>query len=251
MNGSKIDFRKASRISGLAIAGSVLASAGCAGQTERAAEPVEPEMNTLTDEERAQGWELLFDGISLDGWMGYHGPSALEGWAARNGALERVGRGGDIATEREFADFELRLEWRVEERGNSGIFIRAQSGLEQIYHSAPEMQVLDDDAHPDGASPLTSAGANYGLHEAPRGVVRPAGSWNEVRIVVDGAAVQHWLNGVQIVAYELWSPDWEARVADSKFATWPAYGRAEVGHIGLQDHGDPVWFRNIKVRVLD
>src|SRR5690606_39644101 len=104
--------------------------------------------------------------------------------------------------------------------------------------------------HADGRSPLTSAGANYGLHPAPRGVVRPAGEWNEARIVADGARVEHWLNGVKIVEYELGSPDWAARVAASKFAEWPAYGQARRGHIGLQDHGDPVWFRNVKIRSI-
>ena len=226
--------------------------AACAGAQEQpeATTGAEATMNTLTEAERAAGWELLFDGTSMEGWRGYNQEGLPEGWAARDGMLTRVGPGGDIITDREFADFELSLEWRLEEGGNSGVFYRAAEGEEWMYHSAPEMQVLDDNGHVDGQDPLTSAGSNYGLHPAPRGVVNPVGEWNHARILVDGTHVEHWLNGSKIVEYELGDADWEARVADSKFAQWPAYGRAERGHIGLQDHGDPVWYRNIKVREI-
>jgi hypothetical protein len=164
--------------------------------------------------------------------------------------LARIGEGGDIVTDREFTDFELSVEWKLEPGGNSGIFYRAAEGEEWIYHSAPEMQILDDERHPDGQNPLTSAGANYGLNAAPRGVVRPVGEWNESRVVVEGSQVEHWLNGTRVVEYVLGGEEWEARVADSKFVEWPAYGRAATGHIGLQDHGDPVWYRNMKVREI-
>lgn len=207
-------------------------------------------MNTLTAEQRAQGWRLLFDGETTDGWRGFRRDSMPSGWQVVDGALTRVAPAGDIVAADQFADFELTLEWQVEPGGNSGIFIRATEDVEPIYEGAPEMQILDDERHPDGQSPLTSAGANYGLHPAPRGVVRPAGEWNQVRIVARGAHVEHWLNGVKVVEYELWTPDWEQRVKDSKFSAWPQYGRATRGHIGLQDHGDRVAFRNIKIREL-
>jgi hypothetical protein len=112
------------------------------------------------------------------------------------------------------------------------------------------MQVLDDARHPDGRSRLTAAGALYGLYPAPEGAVKPAGQWNAARIVVNGAHVEHWLNGVKTAEYELLSPEWEQKVAGSKFREWPGYGRAPRGHIALQDHGDLVSFRNIKVRTL-
>lgn len=214
-------------------------------------EAEEPPVNTLTERERAAGWELLFDGESLAGWRGYNRPDLPGGWAAVDGALARTGTGGDIITVREFEDFELRLEWRLEPGGNSGVFYRAAEGEEWVYHSAPEYQVLDDDRHPDGRSPLTSAGANYGLHPTIPGVVRPVGEWNEARIVVQGDQVQHWLNGTLVVEYELGSSEWQALVDGSKFSQWAAYGQAPRGHIGLQDHGDPVWYRNIKVRVIE
>ena len=223
-------------------AAAALAMAGCVQAQEA--------MNTLTATERAAGWRLLFDGRSLDGWRGYNQPGVPDGWTVEQGTLTRVGPGGDIITIDLFTDFELALEWRVEEGGNSGVFYRAAEGEEWIYHSAPEFQVLDDAHHVDGESPRTSAGANYGLHPVPRGVVRPAGEWNSARIVVQGSRVEHWLNGTKVVEYELGGDEWRALVADSKFAEWPAYGQADRGHIGLQDHGDRVWYRNIKIREL-
>ena len=130
-------------------------------------------MNELSESEREAGWRLLFDGRSLDGWRGYNRHDLPGGWAAEDGLLTRVGPGGDIITKDEFSDFELSIEWRVGPGGNSGIFYRAVEGQEWVYHSAPEMQVLDDERHRDGRAPVTSAGSNYGLHPAPRGVVRP------------------------------------------------------------------------------
>lgn len=206
--------------------------------------------NTLSAEEREAGWRLLFDGATLDGWRGYNLNEMPGGWAAQDGMLVRVGEGGDIVTEQQFGDFELVFDWRVGEGGNSGVFYRAAEGQEWMYHSAPEYQVLDDAGHRDGQSPLTSAGSNYGLHPAPRGVVRPAGEWNTGRIVARGDHVEHWLNGTKTAEYELGDDDWKARVAASKFVEWPAYGQSARGHIGIQDHGDMVWYRNIKVRPL-
>ena len=210
----------------------------------------EAAMNTLTAAERSAGWRLLFDGKTLDGWRAYEAGKPVAGWAVVDGALTRVGPGGDIVTSGMYRNFELTLEWNIEPGGNSGVFYRAAPGSEWIYHSAPEMQVLDDERHPDGQSPLTSAGADYGLYPAPRGVVKPAGQWNQVRLVVQGNHVEHWLNGRKIVDYELGSADWLARVARSKFAEWPEYGKAAEGFIGLQDHGNRAAFRNIRIRVL-
>ena len=208
------------------------------------------EHNRLTAAERAAGWQLLFDGNSLEGWRGYNSEFMPTGWSVENGLLTRTGPGGDIITEQQFGDFELYLEWLVGPGGNSGVLVRAVEGQEEVYHGAPEMQLLDDAGHPDGRSPLTSAGSNYGLHGAPRGIVKSAGEWNSSRIVVVNNQVEHWLNGDKVVEYELGSADWLRRVANSKFAQWPAYGRASRGHIGIQDHGDRVSFRNLKVREI-
>jgi Domain of Unknown Function (DUF1080) len=210
--------------------------------------------NTLTDAERSAGWKLLFDGSTTAGWHGYGRPDMPTGWQAIDGALTRVALAGDIVTDAKYRDFELTLEWKVEPGGNSGIFYRGVEGEDPrktpLFHSAPEMQVLDDERHADGKSPLTSAGAAYGLYPAPRGVVKPANQWNSARLIVRGNQVEHWLNGAKVVEYLLGSPDWIARVKGSKFAAWPRYGQADEGVIGLQDHGDRVAFRSIKIRPL-
>ena len=210
--------------------------------------PQEVRHNTLTDEERAAGWKLLFDGRSLQNWRRYDGGDMTEGWMVEEGTLAHVGGGYDIIYDESFVDFELALEWKVEPGGNSGIFYRAALGERRIYHSAPEMQILDDDGHPDGRSPLTSAGSNYGLHAPAVDVTKPAGEWNSARIVVDGDSVQHWLNGEHLLSYELGSEEWLELVENSKFNEWPMYGLASSGYVGLQDHGNRVWFRNLKIK---
>ncbi|MGE3525921.1 MAG: DUF1080 domain-containing protein [Gemmatimonadales bacterium] len=196
------------------------------------------------------GWQPLFDGKTTAGWRNYGKTGPVTGWAVEDGALTRVGEGGDIVSDSEYANFELELDWKISPKGNSGIMYRVTEDQPWSYYTGPEMQVLDDAGHPDGASRLTAAGAAYGLYPSPPGIEKPAGEWNHVRIVVNGAHVEHWLNGTRVVEYELWSPDWEARVAASKFKQWPTYGRARRGHIALQDHGDWVAYRNIRIKVL-
>lgn len=195
-------------------------------------------------------WIALFDGTSLDAWRGYRMDAMPAGWEIVGTDLVRTGPAGDIITREQFGSFELELEWQVGPGGNSGIFYRVTEEGENTYHTGPEMQILDDDAHRDGLSPLTSAGAAYGLYPVPEGAARPAGEWNTARILLDGDHVITWLNGVETADYVLGSEDWERRVQGSKFVEWPGYGRAARGHIGLQDHGDEVRFRNIRIRTL-
>jgi len=207
-------------------------------------------MNTLTQAEQAAGWRLLFDGRTTDGWRGYGMDSMPAGWEAVDGALTRVAETRDIITREQFGNFELSLEWKIASGGNSGILYRVTEEYDYTYKSGPEMQVLDDAKHPDGQSRLTAAGADYALYPSSAGVVKPAGEWNQVRILVNGNHVEHWLNGTKVVEYELGSPDWVAKVKASKFAEWPHYGLAKAGYIGLQEHGSRVAYRNIKIRVL-
>lgn len=195
-------------------------------------------------------WVSIFDGRTLTGWRGWRQPSGARGWVVKDGAMTREGPGGDIVFDRELGDFELELEWKVGPGANSGIMFHASETTAMPWEGGPEMQILDDAVHGDGKNPLTSAGANYALHAAPRGVVKGAGEWNAVRLVVNGAHVEHWLNERKVVEYELGSPDWEARRRASKFATAKQYGRAKRGHIALQDHGDRVYFRNVRIREL-
>ncbi len=210
----------------------------------------EPPLNQLTAEEEAAGWKLLFDG-TLDGWRGYRRDDVPGGWSVQDGVLTFTpgGGDGDLMTADQYADFELALEWKVAEGGNSGIFYRATEAERAPYWTGPEYQILDNGGHADGANPETSAGSNYALHAPVEDVTRPAGEWNQARISVRGAEVEHWMNGVRLLTYELWSDSWRETVMRTKFSEWPGYGMAPAGHIGLQDHGDPVWYRNIRVRV--
>lgn len=226
--------------------------------TSRAQDLQEPAHNRLTPDEEAAGWRLLFDGATLSGWRGYRMDGVPRGWSATEGALafapperddaQRQTLAADLITVDTFDDFELSLEWKVGPSGNSGVFYRLTEAERAPYWTGPEMQVLDNAGHADGRTPKTSAGANYGLHAPAEDVARPAGEWNRARIVVRGSRVEHWLNGSRIVSYELGSESWRGLVAASKFGEWPGYGMARSGHVGLQDHGDPVWFRNVKIR---
>ena len=212
--------------------------------------PVEQNSRALTAAEQADGWKLLFDGTSLAGWRAYKSTTAPAGWAAVNGELVRNGEGGDLMSAEQFSDFELRLEWKISENGNSGIIYHVVMGDEFPYESGPEFQVLHNAGHKDGANPITSAGSNYAMHAPAKDVTRPVGEWNDIRLIVKGTHVEHWMNGEKLLEFEQFSPDWYARVKASKFSKMPPYGRHMRGHIVLQDHGNVVSYRNIKIKAL-
>src|ERR1700694_3738521 len=194
-------------------------------------------------------WRTLFDGTSLEAWRGYKNAPVPAGWKVADGALVKDAPVADIVSKDEFGDFELELEWKIGEAGKSGIFYRGTEEYEHIYWSAPEYQLLDDLKASDNKTRLTCAGAAYAVYPSPAGHLKPVGDWNTTHIVARGAHVEHWLNGVKLLEYELWSPDWEARVKASKFATWPNFGRARKGHIAMQgDHAGALAFRNIRIR---
>lgn len=206
--------------------------------------------NVLTAAEKSSGWQLLFDGNTLAGWRAFKAAEPPAGWKAVDGAIVRMGGPGDLMTGEQFGDFELRLEWKIVAGGNSGIMFHVTGDGAQTYETGPEFQVLHNAGHADGKNPLTSAGSNYAVQAPVRDVTKPVGEWNDVRLIVRGAHVEHWMNGVKLLEYELWSPDWEARVAASKFGKMPGYGRAKRGHIVLQEHGAEVSYRNIKIKPL-
>jgi hypothetical protein len=206
--------------------------------------------NTLTPEETAEGWQLLFDGDSLASWRGYQRTDLPSGWRAVDGALARVDQGGDLLTREQFDDFELRFDWRVEDGGNSGVMFRVAETDGPPWHTGAEFQILHNAGHRDGRAAITSAGSNYAVHPPASDVTRPVGSWNTSRLLARGNHVEHWMNGVKLLEYEIESVDWERRVKASKFAEIGRYGREAAGHIAIQDHGDPVAFRNIKIRRL-
>lgn len=207
--------------------------------------------NRLTPEEAAAGWRLLFDGQSLDQWRSYREDAANDGWGIEHGCLTRVGLGGDLITREQFGDFELKLDWRISEGGNSGIFIRGDESGRSIHHTGFEMQVLDNARHSDAQDPTHRAGAYYDMIAPDHDTSRPAGTWNEVHIIARGPSVEFRLNGRTTAAFEQGSPAWRALYERSKFTDRPDYGALLRGHIGLQDHWDKVWYRNIRVLEAD
>lgn len=209
-----------------------------------------PAPNTLTAAEKAAGWQLLFDGKTTAGWRGFRKTEMPAGWTIENGALTRTAAASDIVTVDQFENFELAFDWMVKPASNSGVFYRVTEDSTAVWHSAPEYQILDNAGHEDGKKAETSAGSIYALYAPARDVTRKPGEWNQARIVVKGAHVEHWLNGVKLVECEIGSPDWNARVMQSKFKAYPQFAKAPRGFIAIQDHGDWVSYRNIKIRLM-
>jgi hypothetical protein len=173
------------------------------------------------------------------------------GWKVVDGALTKDGNVDELVTRKQYANFDLRWDWKIGKDGNSGIFYRATREYDHIYWSGPEYQLLDDANAPDGKNQITAAGSAYGLYASPAGIVKPYGEWNTSRLLVRGNHVEHWLNGKKVVEYDLKSPEWTAKVAASKFSKYPNYGLAGTGYIGIQgDHPGSVALRHIRVREL-
>lgn len=210
-----------------------------------------PASPLISHQEAREGFVPLFDGKTMNGWKGWRSDSIATGWSIQDGAMMVTpGRGthGDIITTERFGDFDLRLEWKVEKGGNSGVFYRCREYFKYAWYSGPEMQVLDNDNHADGKKPETSAGSCYAMYPPTKMVAKPAMEWNEARVVAVGDHIEHWLNGVKILEYTLNSPDWVARLEKAKFKPMTCYGQFPAGSIGLQDHGNRVWFRNIRIK---
>lgn len=200
-------------------------------------------------------WTVLFDGKNTAAFTAYGKDTfPAKGWTVEaDGSLMVHGgaQAGDLVTRATYGDFELELDWKVSPGANSGIFYEVQDiPGKPVYWNAFECQVLDDDRHPDGKIPSHRAGALYDLYVPPAGATRPVGEWNHVRIVRQGSRIQQFLNGVKTVDADLASDDYKARFAKSKFHGWAGYGSHHTGRLGLQDHGDNVWFKNIRVRDL-
>jgi hypothetical protein len=205
--------------------------------------------NTLTAPEKAAGWKLLFDGRTTQGWRSFKSPVLAPGWRVENGILTLDPKqASDIITTDKYADFDLTFEWRISRMGNSGVYFHVIEEGEHGYETGPEYQILDN-AH--GEPPREQAAALFALYPPAKDVTRPVGEFNQARILVDHGHVEHWLNGVKVVEYQIGSPDFNARVAASKFHRWPLFATAPTGFIALQDHGDVVAFRNIKIKSLD
>lgn len=214
--------------------------------------------NILTEKEAAQGWQLLFDGHSLAGWKGYNSEQVFSCWSVKNGELICQGEGGsetagDIITTQKFDNFELSIEWSISPQGNSGIFYHVLEGEQYhaAYETGPEYQLIDDAGWPGGLEDWQQSGADYGMYTAGKDKkLMPVGEWNHTRIIYNNNQVEHWLNGVKIVDFQAYSPEWKLKKELSKWKDYPGYAISGKGHIGLQNHGSGVKFRNIKVMVL-
>ena len=195
-------------------------------------------------------WVSLFDGKTIAHWRGYKETGVPAGWKVQDGAITRVAEGPDLVSREQYADFEFEFEWKVPPGGNSGVMFRVTEALESTYHSGPEYQILDNARHEDGKNPLTSAASSHSIAAPNHDMTKPVGHWNQSRLLVKGPHVEHWLNGMKVVEYELWTPEWNALVKASKFKQWPEYGMQKSGHLVLQNHGDQVQFRALRVRRL-
>ena len=250
---------------GLFVAGSQVSysckSFGKGADTTKADTMVVDSNNMLTAQEQAEGWILMFDGKTPTGWRGYNKPAFPDsGWAVDSGALrcigsgmgEAGGKGGDIIYDRKFKDFTLKLEWKISQGGNSGIFYLGQEiPNEPVWKSAPEMQVLDNINHPDaklGKDGNRQAGSLYDLIPAVPQNAKQVGEWNQVEILVYQGTVVHFQNGEKVLEYHIGTPDWDKMIKGSKFKEFPEFGKYLEGYIALQDHGNDVWYRSIKIK---
>ncbi|MGX5820761.1 3-keto-disaccharide hydrolase [Chitinophaga lutea] len=214
---------------------------------------------SLSKKEQKAGWKLLFDGTSTKGWRGYLKQDAPAAWKVENGALffdadaKKAGAsGGDLITDGEYENYELEVEWKISEGGNSGIIfgVHEDPKYRATYATGPEMQVLDDARHSDGKIHKHNSGDLYDLIASPARYAKPVGEWNKAKIIKKDGKLTLIFNGKQTAQVTMGSAEWKELVGKSKFKTWEGFGAYAKGHIALQDHGDKVWYRNIKIREL-
>jgi hypothetical protein len=219
------------------------------------------EYNALTAQEQSQGWQLLFDGKTKNGWHVYNAKSDGSAWKVVDGTLHldpkekkdyKVVGGGDIVTEQEFDNFHLQLEWKLDTAGNSGVmfYVKEDAKYEHTYHTGPEMQVLDNQRHGDAKIIKHRAGDLYDLISSSPETVKPAGEWNKVDIISNNGSLEFHLNGTKVLSTTMWDDNWRKMISESKFKDMADFGTFKSGRIALQDHGDPVWYRNIKIKKL-
>jgi hypothetical protein len=201
------------------------------------------------------GFVILTGQDSSKHWLGYGLDKAKDTWPANwesvDNTLHCKGGGVDLKTAEQYGDFDLRFEWKVSPGANSGVMYRVSQETDPAYFTGPEYQIVDNVGHPDGKTPKTSAASLYDLYAPNKDLTKPVGDWNDARIVISHSHVEHYLNGKRVVAYELGSAEWKKRVAASKFAEWKKFGTNRRGHVVLQDHGDQVWYRNVRIKSLD
>lgn len=209
--------------------------------------------NTLTEKEKKEGWTLLFDGTTMNGWKAYKNKES-DGWDVKNGELyckeEGVSKRADLLTSNKYENYELQIDWKIAPKKNSGIIYMVTEENGASYESGPEYQLIDDIGYPGKLSDKQLSGSNYDMHAPSAKMAKPAGEFNHTRIVINKGHVEHWLNGTKVVDYQLWTPEWEQIKANSKWKNVKTYGMSKTGHIALQDHGGGVAFKNIKLKPL-
>jgi hypothetical protein len=210
--------------------------------------------NTVTAKEQQMGWVSLFDGKTTNGWRPF-GNKTIDSWSVEDGTLHCKAvagganeRRGDLITVEQFENFELSIDWRIAPKGNSGILYMVSEKTTAPHLSGPEYQLIDDEGYPQKLEDWQKTGANYAMNPPMQLAARPAGEWNQTRILVNKGHVEHWLNGVKVVEYELWTDKWKAEKETGKWKDAPEYAASKQGHIALQDHGSEAWFRNIKIK---
>jgi hypothetical protein len=217
--------------------------------------------NVLSNAEKQQGWKLIFDGTSLSGWHSFNKKTVGKAWNVDHGAIHldasnksnyQSEGGGDLVTAESYQNFDLRLEWKISKNGNSGIIFDVQedSKYADTWLTGPEMQVLDNDGHPDGKIHKHRAGDLYDLIASSSEPVKAVGEWNMAEIKLNNGKLDLFLNGVNVVSTTMWDDNWWKMVKESKFGKMPDFTKSKSGHIALQDHGNDVWFRNIKILQL-
>ncbi|WP_300600377.1 DUF1080 domain-containing protein [Niabella sp.] len=232
-----------------------LFASSCSGQKHGQAN--EASENTLSKKEKAAGWKLLFDGKTTAGWHTYGATAPGTAWQAVDGTLQLDGEAksgrGDLVSDEEYGNFELQLDWKISQKGNSGVclyVIDNKDKYKYMWYTGPEMQILDNEGHPDGKITKHRAGDLYDIIKSSSEPVKAVGEWNHVVIKSLNGKLDFYLNGVHIIDTHMWDDNWRALVAQSKFKNLPDFAAFKSGRIGLQDHGNTVWFRNIKIRRL-
>ena len=211
-----------------------------------------PQKPILSIWEQENGFKPLFNGRDLSNWRGYKQMSPPEVWHVENGELvvRPGGRGGDICTAKEYADFDLRLEWNTSKGGNSGVIYRSSEDYDASWKTGPEYQIFDDFQSGEGKADTHSSGSLYDLYVPSKFVTRKPGEWNETRIVVKGNHIEHWLNGTKVVDCEVGSKDWNERYGKSKFRSYAEFAKKRRGYILIQDHGYEMKFRRVRLKEL-
>jgi hypothetical protein len=212
--------------------------------------------NSLTTSEKKAGWKLLFDGKKMTGWRTYKNKST-NSWEVSNGVLhckgneaDKTDKRADLITIDQYDNFELSFEWKISKAGNSGVMYHVTEEYDVPYLSGPEYQLIDDEGFPGKLEEWQKTGADYAMHTTTSRPTKPVGEYNLTKIIVSGSHVEHWLNGIKVLEFEAWTPDWYDRKAKGKWKDAAGYGMAKKGYICLQDHGSEAWFKNIKIKKL-